>query len=140
MLFRFLYLLVRRTLDLVVHRRRDDLAKDVELLVLRHQLEVLHRQVGRPKLEPADRALLALLSRLLPRQRWAVFFVTPRTLLRWHAELVRRHWTYPRTGSGRPPVPDDAGALVKRLARENPRWGYQRLAGELRHLGVKISA
>src|SRR5712692_472409 len=123
MVFRFLYLLVRRALDLVDDRRRDDLAKDIELVVLRHQLEVLRRQVGRPELEPADRAVLALLARLLPRQRWSAFFVTPQTLLRWHRDLVRRRWTYPGRRRGRPSIPDKTRELVERLARENPRWG-----------------
>jgi len=140
MLFRFLYLLLRRVLDLVSDKKRDDIAKDVELLVLRHQLDVLRRQVARPKLEPTDRALLALLARLLPRQRWPVFFVTPQTLLRWHHNLVRRRWTYPHDHSGRPCLPEQVQALVVRLARENPRWGYQRIVGELKHLGVRISA
>jgi hypothetical protein len=77
---------------------RDDGAKDVELLILRHQVAVLRRQIARPKLEPADRVVLAALSRLLTRSRWPIFFVTPATLLRWHRRLIVRHWTYPRRG------------------------------------------
>jgi len=106
--------------------------------VLRHQLEVLRRQVRRLDLEPADRATLALLSGLLPRVRWSAFVVTPATILRWHRDLVRRRWTYPKLG--RPPVGDQIREIVLRLAAENPRWGYLRIVGELRHLGVRVSA
>jgi len=113
------------------------LAKEVEIAVLRHQVEVLRRQVSRLDLEPADRAVLALLSRLLPRVQWSAFVVTPATILRWHRDLVRRRWTYPKLG--RPPIGDEVRELVVRLARENPRWGYPRIAGELRHLGLQIS-
>jgi hypothetical protein len=93
----------------------------VEIAVLRHQLEVLRRQVSRLDLEPADRAVLALLSGLLPRVRWSAFVVTPATILRWHRDLVRRRWTYPKLG--RPPVADQIREIVLRLAAENPRWG-----------------
>jgi hypothetical protein len=93
MLCRFVYLLGRRFLDVLSGRFRSRVAKDVEIAVLRHQLEVLRRQVRRPDLEPADRATLALLSGLLPRARWSAFVVTPATILRWHRDLVRRHWT-----------------------------------------------
>jgi hypothetical protein len=89
------YLLLRQVLQMLAQFGRDEAAKDVELLVLRHQVAVLRRQVHRPRLEPTDRMVLAALSRLLPRGRWPIFFVTPATLLRWHRELVTRHWTYP---------------------------------------------
>jgi hypothetical protein len=92
-------------------------------LVLRHQLAVLRRQVPRPRLQPADRALLAAVSRVLPRSRWSCFLVKPETLLRWHRRLVAGAWTYPR-GPGRPPLDEDLQALIVRLATENPRWGY----------------
>jgi transposase InsO family protein len=119
----------------------DDGAKDLEILVLRHQLRVLQRTAGRPKLRPIDRVLLAAASRVLPRDRWVAFLVTPSTLLRWHGELVRRKWTYRRTGRpGRPPIDPEVRALILRLARENPRWGCVRIEGELRKLGIRASA
>jgi hypothetical protein len=114
-------------------------AKDVEIAVLRHQIGVLNRQVTRPRFTAGDRLILAALSRVLPRDRWAVFLVTPATLLRWHRELVARKWTYPHTGNHHA-LPKDTVDLVVRLAQENPRWGYQRIVGELRKIGVKVSA
>ncbi len=95
------YLLLRQVLQMLTQLARDGGAKDVELLVLRHQIAVLRRQVHRPALEPADRVVLAALSRLLPRPRWSAFFVTPATLLRWHRALIARHWTYPHARRGR---------------------------------------
>jgi putative transposase len=98
----------------------------VEILVLWHQVAVLRRQVRRqvhrPDLQPGDRLVLAALSRLLPRTRWSVFFVTPATLLRWHRELVARRWAYPHAQPGRPPVDAQVCDLVLRLAAENPTW------------------
>src|SRR5215204_4919045 len=102
MIWSMLYVLTRRALGVMLLGVRGDTAKDVELLVLRHEVAVLRRQVARPALEPADRVLLAASSRRLPRARWAAFFVTPSTLLRWHRELVAKKWTYPhRTPGGR---------------------------------------
>jgi hypothetical protein len=98
----FVYLALRRSLQLVLLCFRSAEAKEIEILVLRHELAVLRRQHPRPSLQPADRALLAALSRLLPRTRWSVFLVQPETLLRWHRRLVRRRWTYPSTRTGRP--------------------------------------
>ncbi len=135
----FLYLAFLRTLQLVRLRRRDadDLA--IEVVVLRHEVAVLRRQVARPALRPADRALLAGLSRLMEKARRGRFFVRPETLLRWHRELVRRKWTYPKS-PGRPKIPPGTVKLVLRLARENPTWGYRRIQGELAVSGVKLAA
>jgi putative transposase len=118
---------------------RGDAAKELEILVLRHQLAVLRRQTPRPKLEPTDRALLAAISRVLPRSRWSCFLVRPETLLRWHRRLAGGAWTYPHQ-PGRPPLDEYIQQLIIRLARENPRWGYQRIKGELQQLGVRVSA
>ena len=136
----FLYRLACRALELVRVHRMKAFAKDVEILVLRHQLSVLRRQVKKPRLTWSDRALIALLARLVPRDRWSSFFVTPATILDWHRRLVRRRWTFPRPKPGRPALPAETVELVVRLARENPRWGYLRIVGELRKLGVTVSA
>ena len=134
------FLLVRKLLDLIGIGPTPD-EKDVEIAVLRHQLAVLRRQVTRPRFSPADRAVLATLARLLPRERWATFLVAPATLLRWHRDLLRRYWTFPRPERVAPNALDvEVVALVLRLARENPRWGYLRIVGELRKLGVILSA
>jgi putative transposase len=133
------YLLLRQVLRMLTQLARDGGAKDVELLVLRHQVAVLQRQVHRPVLQPADRVVLAALSRLLPRARWAAFFVTPATLLRWHRELIARRWTYPHARPGRPPVDRQVRALVLRLAAENPTWGHRRIQGELVGLGHRVA-
>jgi hypothetical protein len=133
------FLFVRRVLGLVnLGPKPDD--KDVEIAVLRHQLAVLHRQVARPRYSPTDRLVLATLARLLPRERWSAFLVTPSTLLRWHRELVRRRWTYAREPRIRRGLDPAVVELVLRLARENPRWGYLRICGECAKLGTKVSA
>ena len=135
----FLYRLIRRLVEFARLHRMNDVAKDAEILVLRHQLAVLRRQVGRPQFSWSDRALVAALARLVPRGRWAAFLVTPEMILRWHRTLVRRHWTYPHRRPGRPPLPGETVALIVRLALENPRWGYLRIVGELKKLGVSVS-
>jgi putative transposase len=134
------YLALCRSIQLLGLLARGDAAKDLELLVLRHQLTVLRRQTPRPRLEPADRALLAAVSRALPRARWSCFFVTPGTLLRWHRRLIAGSWTYPHRQTGRPPLNPEVQQLIVRLAKQNPRWGYQRIKGELLRLGVRVSA
>ncbi len=140
MLCSLFYLLVRAVLR-VVARRRTRERERLEVIVLRHELAILRRQVSRPELTRGDRMFLAAIARLLPRQRWPAFLVAPQTLLRWHRELVRRRWTYPnRPRMGRPPLPEATRALIIRMARENPRWGYLRIKGELRMLGVRVGA
>jgi transposase InsO family protein len=135
-----MFLLVRRLLDLLRLGPSSD-EKDVEIAVLRHPMAVLGRQVVRPRCSPIDRAVLATLARLLSRERWGIFLVTPATLVRWHRELVARSWTYPRSGHVAPNALDEeVVALVLRLARENPRWGYLRIVGECRKLAVTVSA
>ncbi len=117
----------------------DAAGKDAEILVLRHQLAVLRRQVVRPRFTWSDRALVALLAGLVPRERWRSFLVTPETILGWHRSLVRKRWIYPRRRPGRPTLPEETVELICRLARENPRWGYLRIVGELKKLGVTVS-
>jgi hypothetical protein len=114
----FVYLVVRKLLALVVITGRSERSKELEILVLRHELALLRRQSGRPRLEPADRALLAALSQLLPRRAWPAFSVKPETLLRWHRQLVARRWTYPQTKPGLP-----------RLPRPRQAWGAQTQPG-----------
>ena len=140
MLSKLAYLTLCRSIQLLRLMARGDAAKDLEILVLRHQLTVLRRQIPRLRLEPADRALLAAVSRVLPKSRWSCFFVKPETLLRWHRRLVAGAWTYPHRRTGRPPLDQEVQQLIVHLARENPTWGYQRIKGELQHLGVRVSA
>ncbi len=136
-----LYWSLRRFLELLVLRRRSEREKEIEILLLRHQLRVLERQVARPQLTQADRALLAAFGRVLPRRVWkSSLLVTPATLLRWHRELVASRWTYPHRRSGRPATAAEIRELVVRLARENPGWGYRRIQGELVGLTIKLAA
>ena len=120
---------------------RSDRAKDAEILLLRHQVAVLQRQPRTPRLSWADRAVLAALARLLPsgHLRELRLLVSPRTLLRWHADLVRQRWAYPRRNPRRPRTPQALRALVLEMARDNPAWGYRRIHGELAGLGYKVA-
>jgi putative transposase len=136
----FLFCLALRRLVRVFAGSSTVAALEVENAVLRHQLGVLRRTVKQPPFERRDRVLLAAVSRLLPRDRWAVFLVSPQTLLRWHRELVRRKWSYRHRSPGRPPLDPAVRELVLRFARENPRWGCVRIQGELRKLGVRVGA
>jgi transposase InsO family protein len=139
MALRLLYLIALRVFGWISLLARSEASKDAEILVLRHQLSVLRRQVAIPRPSWADRAILSALGRLLPRIRRQGLFITPRTLLRWHADLVKRRWTYPKRRPGRPPIRPTIRALVLRLAAENPTWGYRRIAGEIAGLGRKIA-
>jgi putative transposase len=141
-LLKIVYLLVRRVLGLAVLVFRRDLAKDAELLVLRHENAVLRRHAGRVRYQPADRVWFAALARLIPRRRWAeIFPVTPATLLAWHRKLAAsKHDTSGRRKPGRPPTVPGIARLVVRLATENPLWGYRRIHGELTKLGVTVAS
>jgi len=139
MVFSFLYLAFRALLGALVRSRRGLDLKEIELLVLRHELEVLRRQVARPKLRAADRALLAAAACHLPRSFRGARLVTPRTLLRWHRALARQGWRQPPSRRGRPSLSAEVRALVLKLARENPRWGHRRISGELAKLGLRVS-
>jgi hypothetical protein len=133
------YFVLRGVLLLTALRYRSNDFKELEILVLRHEPAVLRRQTRRPAITTVDRLFLAAASRLLPRERWRSFMITPATLLQWHRRLVTKRWTYTRP-VGRPPIRVEIRALVIRLARENPRWGYQRIVGELKGLGLAVSA
>jgi hypothetical protein len=121
-LFRLAYLLMIRVFDWLALLARSDISKDVEILVLRHEVAVLRRQIARPKPDWADRAMIAALTRLLPRRLRLHRIVTLATLLAWHRRLIEKKRTYPNA-AGRPPVPEEIRELVRRLARQNPRWG-----------------
>ena len=140
MLCSLVYFVLRCLLRAVAPSARSDLERDIELLVLRHQVQVLSRGVRRPRFRTRDQMLLAAASRILPRYRWRAFIVAPRTLLRWHGELVRRKWTYHRRGPGRPGLDQETVEVIMRMARENPRWGYLRIRGKLMKLGIRVSA
>src|SRR5436309_5799543 len=131
------YWLSRRLFELVLLLARAEHKKEVEILLLRHELHVLRRQVARQQLRPTDRVVLAALGQALPRARSVL--VEPATLLRWHRELVRRRWSFPTRPPGRPPMVSQARQLVLRLASENPSWGYKRIHGELTGLGFTLS-
>jgi putative transposase len=133
------YRLVQLVIDLLVLRGRRDRSKDVEILVLRHQLAVLQRQITRPRFAPEDRAMLSAFARVLDRDHWPIFLVRPDTILRWHRRLIAKHWTYPHR-PGRRPTTTDIRQAITRLAAENPTWGYRRIHGALARLGITIAA
>jgi putative transposase len=135
----FCYLLLRWLLEFVALRIGSKELMELEIIVLRHELAILRRKTRRPAIAAIDRLFLSAASRLLPRMRWRSFIVTPATLLRWHRRLVAKRWTYARP-VGRPPLRRETRDLVVRLARENPQWGYPRIVGELKGLGLTVSA
>jgi putative transposase len=137
---KLIYQLFAKLLSLMVLRTRSDAAKEIEILVLRHQLAVLQRHRPRPRINWTDRAVIAALARLLPACRRCGLLVTPSTILRWHRRLVRRRWTTPHTRPGRPAIPAGVRALILRLATDNPTWGYRRVHGELAGLGYQVGA
>ena len=140
MLLAFCYRAFVALLRLTVRRGAVVAAREAELLVLRHELVVLRRTNPPPRLRWSDRAYLAALARLIAPRRRVGLLVTPDTLLRWHRDLVRRRWTFPHDRGGRPRINAELRDLILRLARENPRWGYQRIVGELDRVGLVASS
>jgi putative transposase len=136
----FVYVVACRLFALLLLLARSDRSKELELLVLRHERSILRRQARRPERTESDRLVLAALSRVMPRRSWRAFLVTPETLLRWYRRIVARRWTYPHRRPGRPPVGQEVRQLILRLARENSHGGYVRIVGELRKLGITVSA
>ena len=140
MTLRLIYEVLTKLLSWIVLRIRSDTTKDIEILVLRHQLAVLQRRMPRRRMSWTDRALIAALTRLLPTPQRLGLLVTPATILRWHRQLVARRWTTEPGRPGRPAIPAGLRALIVRLATENPTWGYRRIHGELASLGYRIGA
>jgi putative transposase len=137
---KLIYQMFAKLLTWMVLHARSDTTKEIEILVLCHQLAVLQRRTPRPQINWSDRAMLAALARLLPARRRRGFLVTPATILRWHRHLVRRRWTTHPIRAGRPAIPAGVRGLAVRLATDNPTWGYRRVHGELAGLGYQIGA
>jgi putative transposase len=137
---KLVYQMLGKLLSWMVLHAQSENAKEIEILVLRHQLAVFGRRTPTPRISWTDRAVIAALSRLLPARRRIGFLITPATILRWHRQLVRRRWTTRPVRAGRPAIPAGVRALIVRLATENPTWGYRRLHGELAGLGHQIGA
>jgi putative transposase len=135
----FIYVVACRLFAFVLLLARSERSKELEILLLRHELSILRRQARRPRLRESDRLVLAALSRVMPRPSWQAFVVTPETLLRWHRRIVAHRWTYPHRRPGRPPLEPQVRELILRLARENSQWGYVRIVGELRKFGITVS-
>jgi transposase len=137
---KLIYVMFSKLLGWMVLRTRSDTTKEIEILVLRHQLAVLQRRTPRPPVSWTDRAVIAALARLLPVRHRVGLLVTPATILRWHRLLVARRWTTQPARPGRPAIPAGVRALAIRLATDNPTWGYRRIHGELASLGYRIGA
>ena len=140
MALRLIYQMFAKLLGWLVLRAQSDTSKEIEILVLRHQLAVLQRRTARPRIDWTDRAVVAALARLLAARRRLGLLVNPSTILRWHRRLIAHRWTTQPTRPGRPAIPVGVRALVVRLATENPTWGYRRIHGELAGLGYQIGA
>jgi hypothetical protein len=136
---RLLYLAFQQVLNLIGLLGRRAASKDIELLVLRHEVPILRRTTPAPRLNWADRAILAALIRQLPAALRRHRLVTPGTVLRWHRRLVTKKWTYPNR-PGRPPLDLALATLMEQMAAENPAWGYRRIQGELLNLGHRVGA
>ena len=139
MSLRLLYLIFCQLVNLLLSLGCCSVSKDVEVLVLRHEVAVLRRANSKPRMDWADRAVFAALVPALPTMLRRYRLVTPGPILRWHRRLVAKKWTYPHR-LGRPPVEDAVVSLIERMARENHRWGYQRIQGELLKLGHRVGS
>ncbi|MEV0700886.1 hypothetical protein AB0I53_23660 [Saccharopolyspora sp. NPDC050389] len=139
MSLRLLYLIFMGVTGWLLLLGRSSASKDVELLVLRHEVAVLRRTNPKPRMDWADRALFAAMIRLLPKPLRAHRLVTPGTILRWHRRLIAKKWAYPHR-IGRPPIDHDVAVLIERVAKENHTWGYQGIQGDLLKLGHRVGA
>jgi putative transposase len=137
-LFAVCYLFLRAVLRIAPDG--DASEREAEILILRHQLAVLKRANPRPRLRRRDRMMITALARVIRRDRWSGFIVTPATILRWHRELVARRWTYRGKRTGRPPLDPELISLIVQMAKANPRWGVVRIKGELQGLGYRMGA